>query len=271
MTEKFNPEDNKKYWNEFAQKIKDDPHGASGSTHLVDIENQFIESILQKLKPQSLLDIGCGNGQRTLLFAKNVSDTVLGIDYSPEMIKIADNTLLSKNSEIKNKISFKNSDVNSLPEKNYDVIVSCRCIINQPSRQEQKNLIFSLSKCLKSGGSLILAEISKEGMKNLNLIREKYGLSLMNDRWHNLHIDEKFVFESLEELFEIKEIQRAGTFYFISRVLYPSMIYPKDPEQEHQLNDVALKSELLMHNEFDQNNNSLEKFGAHLLMHLIKK
>ena len=30
-------------------------------------------------------------------------------------------------------------------------------------------------------------------------------------------------------------------------------------------------SEFLLNNEFVQNNNSLEKFGAHLLMHLIKK
>ena len=51
-----------------------------------------------------------------------------------------------------------------------------------------------LHKMLKPNGSLIIAEISKQGMERVNMIRKKYGLLPLNKRWHNLHIDEKKIF-----------------------------------------------------------------------------
>ena len=51
---------------------------------------QFIEDCIkeQELTVQSVCELGCGTGQMTMLFAKSGRD-VIGIDYSPEMLMVA--------------------------------------------------------------------------------------------------------------------------------------------------------------------------------------
>ena len=73
MMGKFSSKRNKDFWNEFALTSKDNKFGASGGKHLVDIENQFIFNSLKTKKSKFMIDIGCGNGQRTLLFSKYCS------------------------------------------------------------------------------------------------------------------------------------------------------------------------------------------------------
>ena len=53
---------------------------------------------------------------------------------------------------------------------------------------------------LKPNGTLIIAEISKQGMERVNMIRKKYGLLPLNKRWHNLHIDEEKIFPKLKNI-----------------------------------------------------------------------
>jgi len=266
---KFSSEENKQFWNEFAIKSKDNKFGASGGRHLVEIEDHFILSELENLKPHSMLDIGCGNGQRTLLFSKYVSDKIHGIDYSEKMIDEA-NRLLSKQSEdICKKLSFETADINNFSKsETYDVIISCRCIINQTSHENQLKLFESLHKRLNNGGSLILAEISKQGMERLNLLRNKFGLPIMKPRWHNLHIDEEYIFPKISNLFSTVKLKRAGAFYFISRILYPSIVFPEEPQAESKINEIAMKSENIL-NEVNPENN-FDNLGAHFLAHFKK-
>jgi len=264
---KFSSKKNQTFWDEFAVKSKSNVFGASGGRHLVEIENDFIFKNLKSQKPKTLLDIGCGNGQRTVLFSK-FSKKTLGVDYSSQMILEAKKIL--KNHKLKEKISFEVQDINKNSEKEkFDQIISCRCIINQTSTKNQIKLLKKLYEMLNPGGSIILAEISKQGMKNLNDIRKEFGLSPMTKRWHNIHIDEEKVFPEIKKLFQIKELQRAGMFYFLSRVIYPASIFPKEPNPESKMNELSLKSELLL-KKFNSEK-SLENYGAHLMLHLKKK
>jgi SAM-dependent methyltransferase len=268
----FTMEENRKFWDDFAKKTKDSPFGASGGRHLVEIENNFIFSQLKRKKYKTLLDVGCGNGQRTLLFSKYVSGSVLGIDYSNQMIREANVLLNKQKTSTKNRLSFQNKDIRDFSEKKkFDVIISCRCIINQSTLSHQIKLFESLHNRLNPKGSLIIAEISKEGMNRLNSLRSKFGLKPMTPRWHNFHLEERKIFPYLDKLFEIKEIKRAGTFYFLSRVIHPSVTFPKEPEQESKINEIALKSELLLQKEKNYEKNIFENYGAHLLIHFIKK
>jgi len=241
---KFTSKQNKEFWNDFATKSKDNRFGASGGRHLVDIEDDFILSALKKIKPNSLLDIGCGNGQRTLIFSKYAKKNALGIDYSEKMIEEAWLMLKKQSKSVRNKLSFENIDIHRLPSKEkFDVIISCRCFINQTTPANQIKLFEILHNRLNSKGSLLIAEISQEGMKRLNSLRIQYKLKPMKPRWHNLHINEKLVFSKIKRLFHIKKIRRAGTFYFLSRVFHPAIVFPKDPEQESIINEIALRSE----------------------------
>lgn len=262
---KFTSKKNMQFWDEFARKSKNNSYGASGGRHLVEIENEFIFKNLKNINSNYLLDIGCGNGQRTLLFSKFFKKT-LGIDYSNEMILEAKKLTKTNNK----KIVFEVHDINKFSsEKKFDCIISCRCIINQTSTSNQIKLLKKLFELLNPGGVLIISEISKQGMKNLDNVRKKFGLPKMTKRWHNLHIDENKIFPEINKMFQIKEIKRAGTFYFLSRVINPAIVFPKEPEAESKMNEMALGSELFL--DSIDSENMLEKFGAHLMMYLVKK
>jgi|TARA_B100000809_G_scaffold53294_1_gene48693 ubiquinone/menaquinone biosynthesis C-methylase UbiE len=269
MMGKFSSKRNKDFWDEFALTSKDNKFGASGGKHLVDIENQFIFNSLKTKKSKFMIDIGCGNGQRTLLFSK-YSKKTLGMDYSEQMIYEAKKYLKTQSISLQKKINFREGNINKFSSNQlFDTIISCRCIINQTSTLNQIKLFKKLHSMLKPNGSLIIAEISKQGMQRLNTTRKKYDLPPLNKRWHNLHIDEKKIFPKLKNSFKIVDVKRAGMFYFLSRVFYPSMIFPKEPKSESKINELALKSEILTNKSFSEN--SFDHFGGHLLMHLVKK
>jgi len=268
---KFTPEQNRKFWNEYASKSKNSYFGAHSDKHIVELENRFIISELKSRKTANLLDIGCGNGQRTLLFSKYVDNHTVGIDYSEKMIQEA-KTLLSKNDKATNNLSFEVCDIHDFSKKmSFDVIISCRCFINQPSHKEQIKLFELLHEKLLPGGSLIIAEVSVEGIKNLNSLRRKFGLNPINIRWNNLQINENIVFSKIKDLYRIKKINRLGMFYYISRVLHPTLVYPDEPQPNTKLNELAMKTEILFQNESTKTKNSFEKIGAHLLVHFKKK
>jgi len=269
---KFTEKENRNFWNKYARKLKDNPRGAHSDNHIVDLENEFIESVLRVKKPKRLLDIGCGNGTRTLKFSKYVKEKTVGIDYSDIMIKQANRTLAKQNKSIKGKISFEVQDAKSLHKyKKFDVITSCRCFVNQPSSKKQIELFKMIYNMLKKNGSLIIAEQSKEGLENINNIRKKFGLDKIRVPWHNLPIKESVVFTKINDLFKISKINRLGIFYYLSRVIHPALVYPSEPNPNAKINDLALKTEKTFQKELKEIVNSFEDLGAHLLVHFKKK
>lgn len=257
---KFSVKDNIKHWNEFAVNYQNDKAGATYDASLSEIENFFIISELKKIKPSSLFDIGCGNGQRTSLFSRYVKGKTLGIDYSEEMIKQAKTIR-------KNNLFFEHADINTYPfDEKFDVIISCRCIINQPTSKSQVNLLKKLHKMLKPNGHLIIAEASVEGLDNLNKLRKEFGLKNIEEHWFNLHIKERAVFPKIKHLYKITAFKRLGLYYYIARVIQPASIFPKEPKRGSVLDELAKKTQLMFFNE----DMPLEKYGRHLLINLQK-
>lgn len=135
---KFTVEQNRKHWEKFALTHKNSKSCATYDEYLSELENIFIISQLKKLKPRSMLDIGCGNGQRTALFSNYVKGKTFGIDYSENMIKQA--KLIKKHN-----LYFQHANITEFEENVFfDVIVSCRCLINQPSHNAQVKLFKKL-------------------------------------------------------------------------------------------------------------------------------
>lgn len=266
---KFTSDENREFWNEYAKKSRDNPYGAHTDNHVVQLENNFIFNQLEQKKPQSLLDIGCGNGQRTIQFLKYIENSVKGIDYSDEMISEAQKFLLQQDEQIKQKLDFEVKDVTKFESKQFDAITSCRCFINQPSEEEQIKLFETLHDKLRDGGSLIIAEESMEGIERLNKIRAKFGLEPIAIRWHNLPVKEKSIIDAISHLFEIKARQRLGAFYYISRVINPALSFPDEPKPNSKINEIGFKTELEFQNMFE--NNNFEDFGVQLLIHFQKK
>ena len=252
------PKDEKKqskqFWDKYANKSKTDKKGAHSDKNLVALEDEFVYSVLKKLKPKSLLDIGCGNGQRTVRFSKFVKGKTLGIDFSENMIKQC--------KPVKEKVSFECVNASEITGK-FDVIVSCRCMINILSKNKQLQQFKIIHDRLNKNGSLIIVEGSKQGYSRMNALRKKFKLDHIKVVWHNLALDEDFLFPKISKIFKTKQINRLGMYYFLTRVINPCTIYPQKPDPESKLNNVSLKAEQLFDNVLDQ-------YGAHLLVHFQK-
>jgi len=260
-TLKFTKTENKEHWNKFAKNNPNSFFGASYDKNLVELENYFIINVLKKIKPKSLLDIGCGNGYRTKLFSKYVKGKTIGIDYAEKMIKQAKKIEDSH-------VSFELADIwDYKNNQKFDSIVSCRCFINQNSLQKQVKLFQILRNMTRKNGHLLLAEASNEGLIRLNKLRDELGLPSIEEHWFNHHIKENRVFARINNLYNINQIRRLGLFYFTARVIHPSLVWPKKDKKESKINDTAKEIQL----KFFYDDSNFEDYGRHLLMHLKAK
>ncbi|MEA3294297.1 MAG: class I SAM-dependent methyltransferase [Euryarchaeota archaeon] len=84
------------------------------------VENK---ALLENLKRGLILDIGCGTGEQTILLAKN-GYTVIGMDISVEMIKIANDRI--NKAKLDDKISLLVASAEALPfrEDSVDGLIS---------------------------------------------------------------------------------------------------------------------------------------------------
>ncbi len=107
----------------------------------------------EDLSGKKMLEVGCGNGDfSNYLALKRKADNILGLDFSTESIKIA---------EEKKKVfgaqgsSFMVGDAQniSLPDNSFDIIVSCECLEHVPEPQKMVSEIYRL---LKPGGKVVL-------------------------------------------------------------------------------------------------------------------
>jgi len=133
-----------------------------------------IGSILTILPPPplKLLDLGCGTGWTSVLFAKR-GYNVTGVDISPDMIKYAQ---LNQKKENLENLKFLIKDYENLSfDEEFDIIIFFDALHH--AEDEQKALS-EAHKYLKKGGICICSEPGK-GHKNSKIAIEamkKYGV-----------------------------------------------------------------------------------------------
>jgi SAM-dependent methyltransferase len=181
--------ENLDYWN--------DPNVESMyDKHLLRLE---IESIKEQLKQEDyVLDVGCGEGEGTLEYAKVVR-AVHAIDFSSTRLQKAMERFAAAGKTAQfDRIDMLDNNPTScgcspkvvIPSRNYDVVISQRFLINLPSWEKQQEVLAELCFKLVSGGRLILLEGSKQGTEQLNKARELIGMQPIPVRWHNVFIDD---------------------------------------------------------------------------------
>ena len=199
-------------WDEKAKEYGDSKIGAHSDETLVEIENEFITRQLERIRPEILLDIGCGNGQRTKLWSEHVKLLTLGIDSSEEMIKLA-KTIES------NKLAFDIEDIRTLgTNAKFDVIVSARCLINLKTEKEQLDAINKIYKLLSPGGYFICVEGDDIATDELNEMREFMGIEPLKRNELNKDLTDE-VKGGIIQKFDTIDKTSLGTYYFITRVL----------------------------------------------------
>lgn len=221
----------KEFWNDQAAQ-----YGASDLATAPDHYYRMLE--IERIKAQipakttTLLDIGCGNGYSTAEFAKLIPHaTVLGLDYSPEMIRRA-------HPMITDKLHFAVGDIREpyqpLAYGKFQVIVSERCLINLAHWQEQQAALLRMRKALQPDGIIILVENTLSGLSNLNNLRAMFDLLPIQVRWHNCYLPDE-IDDFLLDNFYVRHAENIGNlFYIISRVVYAAICAKQGVEPDYR-------------------------------------
>lgn len=238
----------KDYWNERAKNAKLNPNATTDDVYLRELEiNTFIREI-KKINPLNVLDLGCGDGFTTLGVANKINNTkFLGVDYSDNMIKNANDRLAENPIEVKNRVSFTTGDATKLLEQfepnSFDVIISSRCLINLPSTEQQYKTIEDISKLLKNNGTYISVENFEDGNKDFNDLRIKMGLDPIPVRWHNLFFNPEMYLEKTKQFFNTVELENfSSSYYYATRIIYSKFCQLKNekPDYLHEIHQLAI-------------------------------
>lgn len=193
--------------------------------------NTLIERI-RKYSPESIADVGCGDGRTTIGLARAFGEAhFTGFDYSSAMIENAQKVLHSQN--ISN-VSFERHDVSDSFVASYDFIYTTRCLINLPSWELQKNALRNIYNALNSNGVYLMIENFVEGQSNFNQIRRKYELPEIPIRDHNFFFSRQHLLDYANDLFTIdEEVNISSTYYLVSRVIYSRMCADSGMEPDY--------------------------------------
>jgi ubiquinone/menaquinone biosynthesis C-methylase UbiE len=194
---------------------------------------------------QRILDVGCGTGYTVLRHASMFDAAFSGIDFVPEMIDEA--RRLATEFRTKNDVAFRIGDVTRIdePDGSYDVVVSERCLLNLPSRNDQWRAIGEIARVLKPGGLYLMLEGTLQGLRRLNDVRSRFGLEPVPEadpiyNWFSNKFDEDEMLPvALGSFKKLVHIQRFGMYYLISRVIHPLLTVPDQPKYDAPINTIA--------------------------------
>tara|TARA_Y100000816_G_C26077790_1_gene567577 strand:- start:258 stop:1061 length:804 start_codon:yes stop_codon:yes gene_type:complete len=232
-----------KHYNAVAKEYGD----SSSSTMLDDkirsIETESICSVINKLflkKQQAsrIADIGCGNGY-TLSVLNDFfpENNFLGVEYNQALKNIS-----SKRFKDHKNITITKGDIrleNYFNDFKPEIVVCQRVIINLLDESDQNRALDNLIQLVASGTILIFIEAFKEGLANLNEVRDELGLSSIKPSHHNLYLDEDFFdhieLEKLESKLNPIPQNFISSHYFISRAFYPGIIGKREFKRNSQI------------------------------------
>ncbi len=192
-----------------------------------------------------ILDVGCGNGYSTLCHATMFASQFVGVDFVPEMINEA--KILSKDFQPKGEIDFRVGDVTRLefPDASFDIVVSERCLLNLPTKDDQWVAIREVARVLRPAGLYLMLEGTMQGLRRLNEVRASFDLDPIPEadpkyNWFSNKFDEdEMIPIALRSFSKLEQIQRFGMYYFISRVINPLLVKPDQPRYDAPINTIA--------------------------------
>lgn len=227
----------------YDQKKGQDIYATSPDFNLRELEIDFI---ISHVKGPRILDLGCGNGYTLLRLAEKIKGELIGVDFSSKMIQGAN--LLSKKFKNKLKCSpqfFEGDATIFIPpgRGKVNTIITERFLLNLPTKKIQYEVIKNIYHLLCPKGFYLMIEGSQDGLRKLNNLRKLTGLDPILDRGKVNLSSRKFNDDDLEEFlkryFKIIQIKTFDLYYLISRIVYPKIIYPKKPQYNHPINQIA--------------------------------
>lgn len=195
-------------------------------------KNPSMESyyLLNRWKGQNksiFLDLGCGLGRHTILFARN-GFKVSSFDLSEEAVKRTKEWAESLNLEV----DYKVGDMLNLPYENDSMeCILCRNVISHTDTEGMKKMVLELERVLKSEGECYLTLGSKEtwGFKQTHwpLVDENTRIRMEEGPEKGIphfYADYKLIKELFKN-FKIELIKHIEDFYEKENKVYSSYHY----------------------------------------------
>lgn len=238
--------DVKAFWDSQAREHGSSALATAPDPHYRNLEIECVLRAMSAMKHETILDVGCGNGFTTRAIAERFPEAeITGVDFSEAMIDAA------KEAGGMN-IEYHVADVLALSRnkallgRQYDVVLSSRCLINLPNWEEQKIGILEMRKMLELDGHMILVENVQDGLDNLNHIRASVGLEPIKTRWHNRYLVQeevgRFFTHIKGQLLTTEYAENIGNLYYLaSRVIYAKICKDQgvEPDYNNPINQVA--------------------------------
>lgn len=243
----------KDFWNKEASEWGENPRVTIRDHYFRLLEIEFVKRFIKNHR--RALDIGCGSGFSSIYYAEQV-ETVIGADYAEVMVKSAKKFLtdpkyfskvmneyaLEYKPELKGNLLFEVGNIVNIkyPNETFDTVISERVLINLPSEILQRKGIKEISRVLIKKGTCILVEVTKQGHEKMDEIRSLFGLEKLEKYWHNLYLNEpQFEDDLRKENLVIERVIRFETYQFLTKVMYPLIVSPKEPDFMSKFNNAA--------------------------------
>ena len=240
----------RQYWNERA-------HGTErvslqATTYDVFLRELEIAKLKERISAASfppgstIVDCGCGDGYATVSLATAFPTLrFIGVDYSYEMLAIAETRLLSQPG-LPDRVSFRLGDMRrlstSLGDEKFEAFTSMRSLINLTSSIEQYDTIAQIAQHLKPGGYYFCIENFTKGQENFNGARRAMGLPDVPVRWHNHFFDDDvFMVETAKNFDALHMDSFLSSYYLATRVIYSAgcQLAGEEPDYFHPIHRTA--------------------------------
>lgn len=146
--------------------------------HLGDSEDvEFYVSLVQRLRPLKVLELGCGTGRITLPLAEQAARLgfeVVGLDNQAEMLETASNRQLQAPPEVRERLRLLHADMRTWQaESTFDLIViPCSSISHLLTLQDQLDVWNLCRRNLRPGGRFLI-EIT---MPNMAIFADSFNV-----------------------------------------------------------------------------------------------
>lgn len=222
-----------------------DAHGGMMRDHFYRMTE--INLLRNMLRGRRVLDAGCGAGWATMYYAA-VAKSVVGCDITGGLIDRA-NRMLNDHEFRRDKywkgltpwgappyignVIFEEQNVLDLPYAPgaFEAVTCQRLLINLPTWELQQQALENLIEVLMPGGLLLITEVTEDGHGRVNALRKVFGLDPLERYWHNNYLNhDQFMAELEEHPLNVMGPGCLDIYGFLSKVIYPAMAYPEEPQ-----------------------------------------
>lgn len=121
----------------------------------------------------TIVDVACGTGDLTEAFARAGAGRVVGIDFTPEMLKVAEVRRSRLGADLSGKITYARGDAQALdlPDASASIVSIAFGIRNVASPQRA---VDEFARILKPGGRLVILEFGRPSFPPVRWLNDLY-------------------------------------------------------------------------------------------------